>query len=506
MNRHVLLQMKGIEKDFSGIPVLHGVDFEAQSGEVMALMGENGAGKSTLMKILAGVHTDHAGTILLDNVEKRFRNPREAQENGIATIYQELHLVPGLSVAENVFLGREPCRPGGLVDFDAMNRDAERILSDLHFAASVRTPLHRLRVGHRQMVEIARALSLSAKIVVMDEPTSALSEAEVQVLFSVIRNLRERGVAVIYITHRMAEVFAIADRITVLRDGRQVGVVDAQSIDRQGLIRMMVGEESDRFFVKQGRPEEEVILRVEHLTRKNPDPDKPPLIDDISFAAKKGEFFGIAGLLGAGRTELLESLFGAAAADTSGRITIEGVGVHLPNPKAAIRAGIALLTEDRKGNGLVPGMSIQHNLTLAALPQMVHHGFLLSREKEKTLTEKSKKELRIHLEDPGHPVESLSGGNQQKLLLAKWLAIHPRILLLDDPTRGIDVGAKHEIYLLLSELAKRGLTLVLTSSELTELISLCDRIMVLREGKCSALFDRTEATPEKILDAAAPLA
>ncbi len=504
-SNNILLQMKGIGKDFSGVPVLHGVDFELAYGEIMALMGENGAGKSTLMKILAGVHTEYTGKIYLENEEKRFKNTKEAEQAGIAIIYQELNLISELSVAENIFLGREPCRIGGLVDYIRMNKEAERILADLNFKAPVQTPVAQLRVGHRQLVEIAKALSLNAKILVMDEPTSALSAAEANVLLAVIQKLVQKGVSIIYISHRMAEVFEIADRITILRDGTRIGISDAQKIDRQGLIQMMVGQEVDRFFVKEGGPADEVALNVEHITRKNPDQSKPALINDVSFQVMKGELFGVAGLLGAGRTELLESLFGAAPEHTSGKIEINGTKVILRNPEAAILAGIALITEDRKGNGLIPGMSIVHNMTLAALSQIIIYDFILSRKKEMALAEKNVAKLSIQANSLENPIESLSGGNQQKVLLAKWLTTHPKILLLDDPTRGIDVSAKHEIYVLLSELTKQGLTIVLTSSELPELLSLCDRIMVLREGKCSAVFNRNEATQEKILDAAAPV-
>ncbi|HNW59995.1 MAG TPA: sugar ABC transporter ATP-binding protein [bacterium] len=501
-----LLRMEGISKDFSGIPVLHGVDFELRRGEVMALVGENGAGKSTLMKILAGVHPEYGGNIYLEGRVTRFRNTREAGQAGIAMIYQELNLIPELSVAENIFLGREPHGWGGRVDFAAMNRAAERILADLHFKAPVQTPVAKLRVGHQQLVEIAKALSLDARIVIMDEPTSALSEPEAAVLFAVIRHLQERGVAVVYISHRMAELFAIADRITILRDGRTVGTVGAQEIDRQGLIQMMVGERAERFFVKAGMPAAEILLSVSHMTRRNPDPARPALVEDISFTVRRGEVFGIAGLLGAGRTELLEALFGVDAGHTTGRMEIGGKEVHLRNPESAIAAGIALITEDRKSSGLVPRMSVLHNLTLAALSRIALCGNLLSSGKEAALGEKMRADLAIPIHSLDLAVELLSGGNQQKVLLAKWLATRPCVLLLDDPTRGIDIGAKYEIYLQLADLARQGMAMVLTSSELPELISLCDRILVLREGRCSALLDREECTPERILDAAAPAA
>jgi ABC-type sugar transport system ATPase subunit len=501
-----ILRMEEIIKEFSGVRVLHGVDFNILRGEVMGLMGENGAGKSTLMKILAGVHTNWEGRIVLNNHEVRFQNTKEAEESGIAIIYQELNLIPELSVAENIFLGREPCHFAGIVDYNRMNKMAEDILADLHFTSSVRIPVSELRVGHQQLVEIGKALSLNAQILIMDEPTSALSEAETKILFSVISRLKKWGVSIIYISHRMAEVFEIADRITVLRDGACAGVKNVDDVTRQKIIKMMVGQDFDHFFVKEGKPEDEIILRVKNLSRKHPDESKRHLVDNVSFDVKKGEQFGIAGLLGAGRTELLESIFGVAASDTTGTIEINNKTVILSNPEKAIQTGIAFITEDRKGNGLIMGMSIEHNMTLAALKEIVRSGFILSKVKERKLAEDNVKQLSIHVNDLNNPIESLSGGNQQKILLSKWLATEPCILLLDDPTRGIDVGAKHEIYVLLSKLAKQGMTIIMASSELQELLSICDRIMVLREGKFSEIFNRNEATQEKILDAAAPLA
>ena len=501
----VFLHLSGIVKEFSGVRVLHGVDLELKNGEVMALMGENGAGKSTLMKILSGVYTDWQGKINLDGKNTHFQNTRDAENAGIAIIYQELNLVPGLSVAENIFLGREPSRFAGIVDFKQLRKMAQEILAELNIQDYVTTPVSQLRVGHQQLVEIAKALSLNARILIMDEPTSALSESETELLFSVIRKLKKRGVSIIYISHRMAEIFEIADRITVLRDGKTVGVENAGDISRQQLIKMMVGQDINQFFVKKEKPGHELVLKVNNLVRCNPDPSKRPLVDNVSFQVKKGEVFGIAGLLGAGRTELCESLFGAAYYDTTGTIEIDGKTVGIPSPEHAIKAGIALITEDRKGNGLVLGMDVKQNMTLAALDEIVRYRFILSDTKEKDFTLQNIKQLSVQANNLDNPVETLSGGNQQKVLLAKWLATRPKILILDDPTRGIDVGAKHEIYLLLTELVRQGLTIIMTSSELQELIMVCDRIMVLREGSVSVVFDREEATQEKILDAAAPI-
>jgi ABC-type sugar transport system ATPase subunit len=500
-----LLQMKNITKEFSGVQVLHEVDFEIQPGEIMALMGENGAGKSTLMKILAGVHTDWSGKIIIDDKEVYFKNTKDAEKAGIGIIYQELNLIPELTVAENIFLGREPAFLGEIVNYSEMNKKSEEILADLHFTAKVTLPVSRLRVGHQQLVEIGKALSLNASIVIMDEPTSAISEHEIKILFSVVQKLKERGVSIIYISHRMAEVFELADRVTVLRDGYIVGVRPVKDITRQELIKMMVGRDVNQFFVRERIPPKETIFEVKNLTRYHVDRTKTPVVSDVSFDVKRGELIGIAGLLGAGRTELLESLFGAAAADSTGTVELEGEKLNLKSPQDAIKSGIAFITEDRKGNGLILGMDIQKNMTLAALGKIVSYG-IISPVKEKQLAENYANQLSIKMRKLDDPIESLSGGNQQKVLLAKWLATKPRVILLDEPTRGIDVGAKHEIYILLSELTKKGITIIMTSSELPELLAICDRIIVLREGKLSAIFNHKDATQEDILDAAAPLA
>ncbi|MCE5251486.1 sugar ABC transporter ATP-binding protein [bacterium] len=500
-----VLRMEGITKGFSGVRVLHGVDFEVLPGEVMALMGENGAGKSTLMKILAGVHTDWEGHIHVDGREVRPASTREAEDAGIAIIYQELNLIPGLTVAENIFLGREPVRFGGVIDYGAMNDSARGILNDLHFTAPVTAPVSSLNIGNRQLVEIAKALSLNARILVMDEPTSALSEAETVILFSVVRKLRNRGVSVVYISHRMGEVFDIADRVTVLRDGSLIDVRPAGDVSRQELIRLMVGRDVDQFFVHKEAPQKNVVLNVSGLSRITGDATGKSSVRNVSFEVRRGENLGIAGLLGAGRTELLEALFGAAAPFTEGTVELDGIPRRFRNPADAIESGVVLIPEDRKGNGLVLGMTVMYNMTLAALKQAVRHG-VLSRAKERQLAEGYVRDLSITASVMESPVESLSGGNQQKVMIAKWLATHPKVLLLDEPTRGIDVGAKHEIYELLSELTRQGIAIVLVSSEIQELLSLCDRIMVMREGEISAFFDREEATQEKILDAASPLA
>ena len=500
-----VLRMSGIAKAFSGVRVLHNVDFEVRQGEVMALMGENGAGKSTLMKVLAGVFTDWEGSITIHGNEIRPLTTRDAESAGISIIYQELNLVDGLTVAENIFLGREPVKFGGMVDYRTMNNAASAILDDLHFNYPPTTLVSDLNIGHRQIVEIAKALSLNARVLVMDEPTSALSEQEADILFSVVGKLKDRGVSIVYISHRMGEVFEIADRVTVMRDGGMVGVRDIGDVDRDELIRLMVGREFDSFFVHKDPPLDEVVLRVSGMTRSSPGQTGKPSVDNVSFEVRSGENLGIAGLLGSGRTELLESIFGAAAEHTEGTVELDGVSRSFTRPRDAIQAGVALITEDRKGNGLVMGMNVLHNMTLASLEHVEKAG-VLSATKECAFAESAVNDLGITVGGLEQPVDSLSGGNQQKVMIAKWLATHPRALLLDEPTRGIDVGAKHDIYVLLSELARKGIAIVMASSEITELLAVCDRIMVLREGEVSAIFSREEATQEKILDAAAPLA
>jgi ABC-type sugar transport system ATPase subunit len=498
--------MKGIVKEFSGVRVLHGVDFDLLPGEVMALMGENGAGKSTLMKVLSGVHNEWDGEIRLDGNICKFNEPKEAEYAGISIIYQELNLIPFLSVAENIFLGREPVNKNGFVDYSRMRNEAEIILNELNFPLPVKTLVENLRVGHQQMVEIARALSVSAKILIMDEPTSALSGSETEILFSIIKKLKSKGVAIVYISHRISEILEISDKITVMRDGKDIDVVETKSITREQLIQMMVGRSFERFFVKESVPGDKVILRVNNLTRMDEVREKKHLIDGVTFDLKKGEILGIAGLLGSGRTELLESIFGAAVDDTLGEIWLEDKLLKLSDPQSAISAGLSLITEDRKGNGLIMGMSITNNMSLAALNAILKMNLIISKKKEYKLTERYIENLSIDAKQIDLPIEILSGGNQQKVMIAKWLATNPKVLLLDDPTRGIDVGAKHDIYLLLSELASSGISIIMSSSELPELLTICDRIMVLREGRLSKVFRHEDASQEKILDAAAPLA
>jgi ribose transport system ATP-binding protein len=501
------LQMLGISKSFGPTPVLRKVDFELRAGEIHALMGENGAGKSTLMKIAAGLIDQFDGEIRVAGQPHRLASPRDATRVGIAMIQQELSLVPELAVDENIFLGQEKIRSLFMVDREQQVRAAREVLLPLDFHGRIDQPIAKLRVGEQQLVEIAKALVAKARILIMDEPTSALSINETERLFQVIRKLAKEGVAIVYISHRMEEVVALADRVTVLRDGQLIGTVSQEKASRREIIRMMVGRELQEVFAS-GRSEtatRKPVLEVQNLWLENPAPTvaRSMLVWNVSFSVVAGEVFGIAGLLGAGRTETLEVLFGLHAGTAGGKIRIEGETVRLLNPVDAKAAGIALVTEDRKRDGLVLGAGIDRNAELAVLRTIAAFG-LVSSNGELELAERTIKNLAIQASGPRQPAGTLSGGNQQKLVIGKWLLTQPRVLLLDEPTRGIDVGAKAEIYRLIGTLAEQGLAIVLVSSELPELTLLSDRILVLCEGRPTALLNRDQFSHETILEYASP--
>jgi ribose transport system ATP-binding protein len=501
------LQMRGISKSFGPTPVLRNVGFELRAGEIHALMGENGAGKSTLMKIAAGLIDQFDGEIRVAGQPHRLASPRDATRAGIAMIQQELSLVPELAVDENIFLGQEKIRSLFMVDREQQVRAAREVLLPLDFHGRIDQPIAKLRVGEQQLVEIAKALVAKARILIMDEPTSALSINETERLFQVIRKLAKEGVAIVYISHRMEEVVALADRVTVLRDGQLIGTVSQEKASRREIIRMMVGRELQEVFAS-GRSEtatRKPVLEVQNLWLENPAPTvaRSMLVWNVSFSVVAGEVFGIAGLLGAGRTETLEVLFGLHAGTSGGEIRIEGESVRLLNPVDAKAAGIALVTEDRKRDGLVLGAGIDRNAELAVLRTIAAFG-LVSSNGELELAERTIKNLAIQASGPRQPAGTLSGGNQQKLVIGKWLLTQPRVLLLDEPTRGIDVGAKAEIYRLIGTLAEQGLAIVLVSSELPELTLLSDRILVLCEGRPTALLNRDQFSHETILEYASP--
>jgi ABC-type sugar transport system ATPase subunit len=483
------------------VRALDDVSLDVAAGELVAVVGENGAGKSTLMKILAGVITDYAGQIELRGRSLRFRGTRDAEAAGVSIIHQELNLVDELSAAANIFLGRELRTRFGWLDQAAMDARAAELLDALECRIDPRTPVGELRVGDQQLVEIAKALSLASEIVIMDEPTSALTDAEGARLFRVIERLRARGVTVLYISHKLDEVFRLAERIAVLRDGKLVAALDRRQTDPRAVTHLMVGREIEETDFSRPRQGGAVVLSVEHLWLAWPGHARRWRLEDISFSLRRGEILGIAGLMGAGRTELLECLFGASAARPSGRIVLDGRQVNFAHPADARRAGIALVSEDRKRFGLFAEMTVGANITLCTLAQSVRRG-LVNRHLEDERARGVVRQLGIKTAGVDAPITSLSGGNQQKTIIGRWLLAQPKVLLLDDPTRGVDVGAKAELYRLVDELCRQGLGILLTSSELPELLSLCDRILVLCEGRQTGEFARGDASEQRIMEAA----
>ncbi len=494
-----LLQMRSITKAFGGVHALQSVDFDAHCGEVHALCGENGAGKSTLMKILAGAITADAGTISLDGRQVAYAGPREAEDQGIRIIHQELNLVPELSAAGNMFLGRELTR-FGFLDDKGMEREARRLFERLGAAIDPQSRVADLRIGDQQMVEIAKALGGEATILIMDEPTSALSDAEVTRLYRVIADLKKAGTSIIYISHKMNEVFTLSDRVTVLRDGKFVATATRDETSPAQVVRWMVGREiapAVQSTINRG----DVVLKVENLSVPSVPGSGRPHLSGINIQLHAGEVLGVAGLLGAGRTELLEALFGASVLPPAGTIKLHDRAVHLRNPQQAIAQGVALVTEDRKTLGLFNHMTVAENITMRHLDQLTIAGIVKSRAEAEAVSG-AIRSLSIKTDRGSAPVTSLSGGNQQKCILARWLLTNPKLLLLDEPTRGIDIGAKAEIYALIRRLAAEGMAVLMTSSELPELLAVCDRIIVLCEGRLTAELHRSEATEEAIMDAA----
>jgi D-xylose transport system ATP-binding protein len=503
----VVLRMEHIVKEFPGVRALDNVNFEARSGEVLALVGENGAGKSTLMKVLGGVwpYPGYQGDIFIRGENRRFYNTREAEQSGIAIIYQELNLIPELSVAENIFLDRQPTNRLGAIDWRRLNADTQALLDELGIRDFKPTDQVRsITVGKQQMVEIAKALSKRASILVLDEPTSALTDREVADLFRIIRKLKQDGVCLCYISHKMEEIKAIADRVVVLRDGQTIGdVTPIADISLDQIIARMVGRDIKDMFPAGARPRGDKILEVRNLWVDHPDLPGEKSVKAASFSAYRGEILGICGLMGAGRTELVSAIFGAGPGATHGDILIDGKKVDIRSPTDAIEHGIALLTEDRKALGLFLGQSIAFNTTIASL-QTISTGWLgvVDAGRERRLVENYVAQLGVKAPDIDTSVEMLSGGNQQKVILGKWLNASPTIFILDEPTRGIDIGAKVEIYKLLDRLAGQGVAIIIVSSELPEVLGMSDRILVMREGAIVAEFTREEATREAIMECA----
>jgi rhamnose transport system ATP-binding protein len=487
-----VMELTGVSKRFDATQALTDVSLTLYPGETHALLGENGAGKSTLIKVMTGIHAPDAGVMRVDGEETSFKGSGDAQKAGVAAIYQEPAIFPDLNVAENIFMSHQD--RGAVVHWRALYRDAEAILGRIDVRMDVRTLASTLPVASQQAVEIAKALSLDVRVLIMDEPTAALSAHEVSELFKQIRRLTDDGVAVLFISHRLDEVFEIADRVTVLRDGRLISSRPKAEITQGLAIREMVGRDMADFFVRNPQPPGDVVLRVDGLGREG-------TFDDVSFELRAGEVLGLAGLVGAGRTDVALALFGIAPPD-AGVVELDGRRLSPRSPRQALRAGIAYLSEDRRALGLSLPQSITANITLATLRKYVTRLRLLDSKAEREVAGRFREKLTIRTPSLDTPVEHLSGGNQQKTMLAKWLNAQPRVLILDEPTRGIDVGAKAEVHQIVDELAASGMAIILISSDLPEVIAMSDRVLVMREGRQMGIFDRAEADEERIITAA----
>jgi ribose transport system ATP-binding protein len=491
MQDEFILEMQDISKDFPGVRALDNVHFDLRKGEVHALVGENGAGKSTLMRILFGVHRKDAGQICLHGQDVNILSPSHAQQLGISMVHQELNLVPQMNAAQNIALGHEVMRGGAILDWPALYRMAEENLAKVGAEdTDIKVPIRRLSVAHRQLVEIAKALSWNAEIIVMDEPTSALTESEVEELFNRIQLLRDRGVSVVFISHHIDEVFRIADSVTVLRDGKNVGTRDVSEVSIDGLIRMMVGRAVSTLFDKEQSHRGAEALRVEGLRRRG-------VLHDIRLTVYEGEILGLAGLVGSGRTDLARAIFGADPID-AGEIYIRGKRARIKSPRDAIKQGISLLTEDRKGQGVVLVMPVKDNILLASL-EKVSRGLLLNLGRMKEIAGKYVADLGIKTPSLERAVKYLSGGNQQKVIVAKWLCKNSKLFIFDEPTRGIDVGAKVEVHRLMNRLVQEGASIIMISSDLPEILGMSDRILVMREGRIVGELERDQATQEAIM-------
>lgn len=493
-----ILHMKDISKSFPGVAALNRVSLQVKAGEVHALMGENGAGKSTLMKILAGIEKPDSGEIWLKGEKVNFAQPLDALQKGISMIHQELNSIPDMTIAENLFVGREPCRKFGVVNTKEMKANTKALFQSIGMDIDPGRKLHTLTVAEMQMVEILKAVSYNADIIIMDEPTSAITDREVEKLFEIIRSLTKQGKAIIYISHKMNEIFRVCDTITVMRDGAYITTKPAAELDQQQLISYMVGRDLSNMYVKEAVEQGEKVLEVRGLS-------SPNKFEKISFSVRRGEILGIAGLMGAGRSELVETIFGANPA-SEGEIWVRGEKATIKSPIDAIAKGIALVTEDRKLTGLNLMFSVKNNITLAGLNRFTRFGQLLKFQEERKAADRQMQALNVKATNRNTIVGTLSGGNQQKVVLAKWLLCDPDILILDEPTRGIDIGAKAEIYRIINGLAKEGKAIVMISSEMPELLGMSDRIIVLHEGRMTGEFSKEEFHQERIMACAAGLA
>ena len=492
-----------ITKRWPGVVALDGVDFHIYAGRVNAVVGENGAGKSTLMNILCGVYDSYEGELRLDDQPIRFASTAEAQRAGIAMVHQELNLIPQLNVAENIFLGREPLNRWGAIDYKRMHREAQQWLAKVGFEADSHTLLSDLKVGEQQLVEIAKALSLRSRVMIFDEPTSSLSEAQTEALFRQIEQLKAEGVGIIYITHKMDELSRLADYVTVLRDGHLIAEHRVKETTTEEIVRLMVGRERRDLFVKGEHPRGELALEVCGLSLEKAVQNRTLRLENISFSLYRGEVLGIYGLMGAGRTEIVETLFGLHGDQARGVLRIGGRELLPHSPREAMDAGIALIPEDRKRDGLVLGMDIEQNITLASLFELVRYG-AIDRTREQADSERYREELAIKSHSGRQLTGELSGGNQQKVVLAKMLRTRPQVLLLDEPTRGIDINAKNEIYKLIDRLAAEGCAVVVISSEMPEIMALSDRIITISAGRLTAHYTRNEFSEEKLLKSSLP--
>ena len=499
-----MLELKAISKAFPGVCALDDVSLDVQAGEVQALLGENGAGKSTLLKIVPGAQPTSTGDILWDGKPVHFHHPQDAQRHGIVTIYQEFNLVPTLSVAENIFIGRQPLRRGGLVDWPRMNADTRALMRRVGMPLDPSVSVASLSVAQQQMVEIARALSVEARLIIMDEPTAALSLTEVTDLLRIVRRLRAGGVAVLHVTHRLEEVMEIADRVTVLRDGRLVGRRARADVNIPTMIEMMVGRAASDLYARHSRRAGagKVALSVRGLSTRRSEHQRTPLVA-VDLDLREGEILGLAGLVGAGRTELVRAIFGADPI-ASGDIRLDGRAVAIRSPRDAIRLGIALVPEDRKRHGLFLQLPVRENFSVAALGRYLRGGIFVDERREERDLLRICSSVSVRMTGPEQPVAVLSGGNQQKVILARWLALNPRILLVDEPTRGIDIGAKAEVHEVLVKLAETGTAVLVVSSELPEVMAISDRIVTLSEGRVTGEFDGATATEEALMACMTP--
>ena len=490
-----VLEMHSISKAFPGVQALKEVTFKVRRGEVHALVGENGAGKSTLMKILSGAYPLDEGEIFIDGDLAQITDPIAAQDLGVSMIYQELNLVPYVSAAENIFLGRLPALGGWAhLNWKELNENAAELLDRVNLDVDPRAIVKHLSVAKQQMVEIAKALSMQAKIIIMDEPTSALTLAEAETLFDIIRNLKSQGVAVVFITHRLEEIFAVSDRVTVLRDGQHIATQDLGELDHPTIVSMMVGRELTTLFPKVEAEIRDRVLEVRHLSRGD-------VLSDINLQVRAGEIVGLAGLVGAGRTDLAKSIFGIEPPD-SGEILIEGQPCSIRSPGEAIDLGLGLVPEDRKAEALILARPVRDNISIAIIRLLSRLGFSIRHKEEDQLVDDYISRLDVKTPGPLQLVRNLSGGNQQKTIIARWLAAKPKVLIMDEPTRGIDVGAKAEIHTLMGRMAQEGVGILMISSELPEVLGVSDRVIVMREGKITGEFSREEATQELIMQAA----